>query len=61
MLQARAMKELLEFMTSKSVTDDELQGRLSGSLAWRTMRGELGLDKYSKVSIISNSFLEIVT
>ncbi|KAK3717515.1 hypothetical protein QZH41_013778, partial [Actinostola sp. cb2023] len=50
MLQARAMKELIEFMTSKSVCDDELQGRTSGSLAWRTRRGELGLDNLVKFS-----------
>ena len=49
MLQARLMNEWMELMTAKSVSNDELQGRISGSLAWRTMRGELGLDKTSKV------------
>lgn len=34
------MKELVEFFTIKSVRHDELQGRVSGSLAWRLLRGE---------------------
>ena len=34
------MKELVEFFTIKSVRDGELQGRTSGSLAWRLLRGE---------------------
>jgi len=36
----RQVKELVEFFTIKSVRDDELQGRTSGSLAWRLLRGE---------------------
>ena len=34
------MKELVEFFTIKSVRHDALQGRVSGSLAWRLLRGE---------------------
>ncbi|KAJ7387978.1 Peptide-N(4)-(N-acetyl-beta- glucosaminyl)asparagine amidase, partial [Desmophyllum pertusum] len=36
----RQVKELVEFFTIKSVHDGELQGRTSGSLAWRLLRGE---------------------
>ena len=36
----RQVKELVEFFTIKSVRDSELQGRTSGSLAWRLLRGE---------------------
>lgn len=36
----RQVKELVEFFTIKSVRDGELQGRTSGSLAWRLLRGE---------------------
>ena len=34
------MKELVEFFTIKTVRDGELQGRVSGDLAWRLLRGE---------------------
>ena len=37
----RQVKELVEFFTIKSVRDGELQGRTSGSLAWRLLRGEI--------------------
>ena len=48
------MKELVEFFTIKSVHDGELQGRVSGDLAWRLLRGETKpqQDEY-KVSKIS--------
>ena len=36
----RQVKELVEFFTIKSVRDGELQGRVSGDLAWRLLRGE---------------------
>ncbi|KAL9958982.1 hypothetical protein ACROYT_G036062 [Oculina patagonica] len=39
-LLERQVKELVEFFTIKSVRDGELQGRTSGSLAWRLLRGE---------------------
>lgn len=39
-LAERQVKELVEFFTIKSVRHDELQGRVSGSLAWRLLRGE---------------------
>ncbi|XP_048580324.1 peptide-N(4)-(N-acetyl-beta-glucosaminyl)asparagine amidase isoform X2 [Nematostella vectensis] len=42
LLQGRTFNELIELMTLKSATPDELQGRVSGSLAWRKIRGELG-------------------
>lgn len=40
LLLERQVKELVEFFTIKSVRHDELQGRVSGSLAWRLLRGE---------------------
>ena len=44
MLKERSVKELVEFFTIKSVKSaDELQGRTSGSLAWRLLRGETKL------------------
>lgn len=36
----RQVKELVEFFTIKTVRDGELQGRVSGDLAWRLLRGE---------------------
>lgn len=36
----RQVKEIVEFFTIKSVRDGELQGRVSGDLAWRLLRGE---------------------
>jgi len=39
-LMERQVKELVEFFTIKSVRDGELQGRVSGDLAWRLLRGE---------------------
>ena len=36
------MEEMIEFLSIKSATDGEDQGRISGSLAWRQMRGEAG-------------------
>ena len=42
MLQQRTVKELTEFLTVRLADGDELQGRESGSEAWRRERGELG-------------------
>ena len=39
-LTDRQVKELVEFFTIKTVHDGELQGRISGDLAWRLLRGE---------------------
>lgn len=39
-LMERQVKEIVEFFTIKSVRDGELQGRVSGDLAWRLLRGE---------------------
>ncbi|XP_031552876.1 peptide-N(4)-(N-acetyl-beta-glucosaminyl)asparagine amidase-like [Actinia tenebrosa] len=50
MLQTRTITELFEIMTSKKATEEELQGRTSGSLAWRRIRGELGVDSDNKFS-----------
>ncbi|KAK8788993.1 hypothetical protein V5799_021231 [Amblyomma americanum] len=41
-LLLRRVLELAEFLAPKKVTESELQGRLSGALAWRQQRGELG-------------------
>lgn len=41
-LMLRRVLELAEFLTPRKATKNELQGRLSGALAWRQQRGELG-------------------
>jgi hypothetical protein len=44
------LRELVDLMTSKTKTNlskEELLGRQSGSSAWRTARGELGLETSS--------------
>ncbi|XP_033102085.1 peptide-N(4)-(N-acetyl-beta-glucosaminyl)asparagine amidase-like [Anneissia japonica] len=41
-LEERFALELAEFIAPKKVQDGEGQGRISGSLAWRTSRGETG-------------------
>eukprot|EP00794_Sanderia_malayensis_P017673 gene17673-19435_t len=41
-LEERRIKELVEFLSSKNVSAGEQVGRQSGSLAWRTIRGETG-------------------
>lgn len=41
-LLLRRVLELAEFLTPRKATESELQGRLSGALAWRQQRGELG-------------------
>jgi peptide-N4-(N-acetyl-beta-glucosaminyl)asparagine amidase len=35
------MVELIEYLSTKSVKDDEKTGRVSGSSAWRAARGEI--------------------
>lgn len=41
MLAKRTLFELASLMTPKTVSLDELKGRSSGSMSWRTTRGEL--------------------
>lgn len=55
MLQARTMTELFEVMTSKKATEEELHGRTSGSVAWRRIRGELGVDSDNKVNSLTTT------
>ena len=58
----RQVKELVEFFTIKSVHDGELQGRVSGDLAWRLLRGETKAqqDEYKVSKISAERFLPIV-
>ncbi|XP_072034952.1 peptide-N(4)-(N-acetyl-beta-glucosaminyl)asparagine amidase-like isoform X2 [Amphiura filiformis] len=44
-LEERASRELVEFLSSKAVKDGEGQGRVSGSVAWRVARGETRRDQ----------------
>ena len=41
-LNARHIKEIVEFVSIKGPKNDELQGRQSGSSEWRAARGEIG-------------------
>lgn len=41
LLAKRTLLELATLMTPKSVSEDELKSRSSGSMSWRTSRGEL--------------------
>lgn len=45
-LLERQVKEVVEFFTIKTVHDGELQGRVSGDLAWRLLRGETKQEDY---------------
>ena len=58
----RQVKELVEFFTIKSVHDGELQGRVSGDLAWRLLRGETKAqqDDYKVSKMATERFLPIV-
>ena len=57
----RQVKELVEFFTIKSVHDGELQGRVSGDLAWRLLRGETKAqqDDYKVSKISTERFFPI--
>lgn len=44
----RLVVELVEFMTPKAAANQSLQGRTTGSLAWRLARGELGTPEPAK-------------
>ena len=41
-LGQRLVSEIVDFMTVKTAGEGELTGRTSGSMAWRTARGEVG-------------------
>jgi len=43
-LEKRRIVELVGFLTAKSASDEERIGRQSGSMAWRLIRGEAGID-----------------
>lgn len=43
-LLQRIIVELVEFISPKTPRPGELGGRVSGSLAWRVARGEMGLE-----------------
>lgn len=53
-LMDRQVKELVEFFTIKTVRDGELQGRVSGDLAWRLLRGETRpeIEEYNRAPYI---------
>nr|KAF6335546.1 N-glycanase 1 [Pipistrellus kuhlii] len=44
-LLQRIIVELVEFISPKTPKPGELGGRISGSVAWRVARGEMGLEK----------------
>uniref|UniRef100_A0A8C0P5C2 Peptide-N(4)-(N-acetyl-beta-glucosaminyl)asparagine amidase n=2 Tax=Canis lupus familiaris TaxID=9615 RepID=A0A8C0P5C2_CANLF len=45
-LLQRIIVELVEFISPKTPKPGELGGRISGSVAWRVARGEMGLEVY---------------
>ena len=49
----RFVTEMVDFMTVKSAKDDEMQGRTSGSMKWRQLRGEAGAQPANKVSTLA--------
>ena len=54
------MKEIVEFISPKaSLHEQELQGRHSGSLAWRQLRGETGVTPANEVRNIFKRFYEL--
>ena len=42
LLQLRSFAEMLEFLAPKQTDQQSYGGRISGSLAWRQARGEVG-------------------
>ncbi|XP_069814761.1 peptide-N(4)-(N-acetyl-beta-glucosaminyl)asparagine amidase [Dendropsophus ebraccatus] len=50
-LLGRLIVEIVEFMSPKTPKPGELGGRISGSLAWRVIRGEAGLQTKSFVFV----------
>uniref|UniRef100_A0A8C9S0Q2 Peptide-N(4)-(N-acetyl-beta-glucosaminyl)asparagine amidase n=1 Tax=Scleropages formosus TaxID=113540 RepID=A0A8C9S0Q2_SCLFO len=55
-LQERLLMELVEFISPKAPKPGELGGRTSGSLAWRTARGETG-----DTSLVRKEFVFVPT
>ncbi|XP_053785620.1 peptide-N(4)-(N-acetyl-beta-glucosaminyl)asparagine amidase isoform X2 [Desmodus rotundus] len=54
-LLQRIIVELVEFISPKTPKPGELGGRISGSVAWRVARGEMGLKKKETVFIPSEN------
>ena len=53
----KSIKELVSFLsTKKEISDDEKQGRTSGSVEWRRARGELGQNKEVQKRTNCNKF-----
>nr|XP_027788332.1 peptide-N(4)-(N-acetyl-beta-glucosaminyl)asparagine amidase isoform X1 [Marmota flaviventris] len=51
----RIIVELVEFISPKTPKPGELGGRISGSVAWRVARGEMGLERKEALFIPSES------
>lgn len=47
-LKRRTLKELADFLIERDLKDEEKQGRISGSLAWRQARAETNQNSVSK-------------
>ncbi|XP_036122074.1 peptide-N(4)-(N-acetyl-beta-glucosaminyl)asparagine amidase isoform X4 [Molossus molossus] len=54
-LLQRIIVELVEFISPKTPKPGELGGRISGSVAWRVARGEMGLEKKETLFIPSEN------
>ncbi|KAM9600958.1 peptide-N(4)-(N-acetyl-beta-glucosaminyl)asparagine amidase isoform 1-T1 [Trichechus inunguis] len=54
-LLQRIIVELVEFISPKTPKPGELGGRVSGSVAWRVARGEMGLERKETVFIPSEN------
>lgn len=54
-LLQRIIVELVEFISPKTPRPGELGGRVSGSLAWRVARGEVGLERKETLLIPSEN------
>lgn len=48
-LLQRIIVELVEFISPKTPKPGELGGRISGSVAWRVARGEMGLEVFNSL------------
>lgn len=48
-LLQRIIVELVEFISPKTPKPGELGGRVSGSVAWRVARGEMGLEVFNSL------------
>ena len=47
----RHIREIVEFVTPRNANKGELDGRLSGSLAWRKLRGEDGKQANKDITV----------